>query len=259
MYVDVAAAIGAWRCPRQGQSRDPVGPQPPYEAAKWIDDAAPVEIVLRQQPHTGQRHRATGPPSIRASDPRRVSPQRYSSRQLSTQRPRVGRYLQSTSGADVDVSRGTCLAISAVVRGAVTISYRYAGGPAEFVGCRDGGHHDGRRRSVTEEGDMAAAANYRRGVSAATDPDPAVRLRPPLVAHLRQWVGTEQSELAVEYDGDQHRTDRATYVKDLRRAEIVERLGWINVSHRQGRSGDRRDPPEVRDAWARRENEKAWS
>jgi very-short-patch-repair endonuclease len=35
--------------------------------------------------------------------------------------------------------------------------------------------------------------------------------------------------VAVEYDGDQHRTDRRQYVKDIRRWEIVERLGWLVV------------------------------
>jgi very-short-patch-repair endonuclease len=32
--------------------------------------------------------------------------------------------------------------------------------------------------------------------------------------------------LAVEYDGDQHRTDRPQYVKDMRRIPRIERCGW---------------------------------
>jgi very-short-patch-repair endonuclease len=32
--------------------------------------------------------------------------------------------------------------------------------------------------------------------------------------------------VAVEYDGDQHRTDRRQYVMDIRRAQMLERLGW---------------------------------
>jgi very-short-patch-repair endonuclease len=35
--------------------------------------------------------------------------------------------------------------------------------------------------------------------------------------------------VGVEYDGDQHRTDRRQYVKDIRRIETLERLGWIVV------------------------------
>ena len=70
-----------------------------------------------------------------------------------------------------------------------------------------------------------------------------------LVAYLD--MGWEDSMVALEYDGDQHRTDRGQYVKDIRRAEMVDRLGWqvtkvINEDH----------PNEVirrtRDALARR-------
>lgn len=39
-------------------------------------------------------------------------------------------------------------------------------------------------------------------------------------------MGWEQPMVAVEYDGEQHRTDRRQYVKDIRRAEMVDRLGW---------------------------------
>jgi very-short-patch-repair endonuclease len=35
--------------------------------------------------------------------------------------------------------------------------------------------------------------------------------------------------IAVEYDGDQHRTDRWQYVKDIRRTAELERLGWIVI------------------------------
>lgn len=39
-------------------------------------------------------------------------------------------------------------------------------------------------------------------------------------------LGWEAPKVAVEYDGDQHRTDRRQYVKDIRRWEMVEDLGW---------------------------------
>lgn len=42
-------------------------------------------------------------------------------------------------------------------------------------------------------------------------------------------MGWEEHLVAVEYDGDQHRTDRRQYVKDIRRAEMLEELGWIVV------------------------------
>ncbi|MCV7088785.1 DUF559 domain-containing protein [Mycobacterium interjectum] len=42
-------------------------------------------------------------------------------------------------------------------------------------------------------------------------------------------MGWEEQLVAVEYDGDQHRTDRRQYVKDIRRQEALERMGWIVV------------------------------
>lgn len=42
-------------------------------------------------------------------------------------------------------------------------------------------------------------------------------------------LGWEEDMVAVEYDGDQHRTDRRQYIKDIRRTEMLERMGWIVV------------------------------
>ncbi|MCV7396976.1 type IV toxin-antitoxin system AbiEi family antitoxin [Mycobacterium paraseoulense] len=42
-------------------------------------------------------------------------------------------------------------------------------------------------------------------------------------------MGWEDIMVAVEYDGDQHRTSRYQYVKDIRRLEMLERYGWIVV------------------------------
>lgn len=39
-------------------------------------------------------------------------------------------------------------------------------------------------------------------------------------------MGWERQMVALEYDGDHHRADRGQYVKDIRRAETLERLGW---------------------------------
>ncbi|MBB3601431.1 hypothetical protein FHT40_001064 [Mycolicibacterium sp. BK556] len=39
-------------------------------------------------------------------------------------------------------------------------------------------------------------------------------------------MGYRDIQLAIEYDGDQHRSDRRQYVRDIRRLPAVERLGW---------------------------------
>ncbi len=45
--------------------------------------------------------------------------------------------------------------------------------------------------------------------------------------------------VAVEYDGDHHRLDRRQYLKDIRRLELLERLGWLVVRVVvEDRSGD---------------------
>lgn len=42
-------------------------------------------------------------------------------------------------------------------------------------------------------------------------------------------MGWEHLKLAVEYDGDHHRTDRRQFNKDIRRAEALTELGWVDV------------------------------
>jgi hypothetical protein len=42
-------------------------------------------------------------------------------------------------------------------------------------------------------------------------------------------MGWADVKVAVEYDGEQHRSDRRQYTWDVRRLELLERLGWIIV------------------------------
>jgi Protein of unknown function (DUF559) len=42
-------------------------------------------------------------------------------------------------------------------------------------------------------------------------------------------MGWEDVRVAVEYDGDQHRSSRYQYVKDIRRLEMLDRHGWFVV------------------------------
>ncbi|OBK10196.1 DUF559 domain-containing protein [Mycobacterium asiaticum] len=64
-------------------------------------------------------------------------------------------------------------------------------------------------------------------------------------------MGWPELKVAVEYDGEQHRTDQRQYKWDSRRREILERLGWIVV---RVLAGDRpaNIVRRVRDALARR-------
>lgn len=42
-------------------------------------------------------------------------------------------------------------------------------------------------------------------------------------------MGWERYKVAVEYDGDQHRSDRRQYVRDQNRLRRLERAGWIVI------------------------------
>lgn len=42
-------------------------------------------------------------------------------------------------------------------------------------------------------------------------------------------LGWEDIKVAVEYDGDHHRSIRSQYAKDIGRSEMLERYGWIVV------------------------------
>ncbi len=212
--------------------------------AKWIDDAAPVEIVWANN-HTPasvitRRERIDTDEMCEFPDGMLVaSPARTALD--------IGRYLQfDESVAHLDaLARATAVSSSEVL----ALSYRYAG--ARGVRCC--------RTAVTmmDAGAQSPKETWLRLlIIAAGFPRPQTQI--PLyeyghpVAHLD--MGWSAIRVAVEYDGDQHRTDRATYVKDLRRAEIVERLGWINVRIvKEDREID--VIARVRDAWARRERE----
>ncbi|KAA8957887.1 MAG: DUF559 domain-containing protein [Mycobacterium sp.] len=42
-------------------------------------------------------------------------------------------------------------------------------------------------------------------------------------------MGWEDTRVAVEYDGDQHRSDRSQHAWDVKRLEMLQRLGWIVI------------------------------
>ena len=42
-------------------------------------------------------------------------------------------------------------------------------------------------------------------------------------------MGWADLKVAVEYDGEQHRSDRRQYIWDVRRLQMLERLGWIVI------------------------------
>ena len=64
-------------------------------------------------------------------------------------------------------------------------------------------------------------------------------------------MGWRDIQLAVEYDGDQHRTDRPQYVKDAKRIPKIERRGWEVIRVLKEDHSDE-ILARVREAWLRR-------
>jgi hypothetical protein len=62
---------------------------------------------------------------------------------------------------------------------------------------------------------------------------PAPQTQIPVIAQYRTVavldMGWERFKVAVEYDGDQHRSSRRQYVRDVRRLKTLEACGWIVV------------------------------
>jgi very-short-patch-repair endonuclease len=60
---------------------------------------------------------------------------------------------------------------------------------------------------------------------------PRLTTQIPVFDHVeRRWyyvdMGWEDLKVGVEYEGDYHRTDRARYVKDIKKRDALTRLGW---------------------------------
>lgn len=182
--------------------------------AQWVDDAAPIEL-LWQRSHC--------PPGIIARAERFAADEVTTIRGLRVATPaRTGfdlaRHLPgSTAVAHLDdLARATRITRHDLV----TLVDRYP----KARGSK-------RARLLIDMMDAGAKSPkeswLRYVLISAGLPAPSTQIRVtdgPFVAYLD--MGWETAMVAVEYDGDHHRLDRSQYVKDVRRAEILDRLGW---------------------------------
>uniref|UniRef100_A0A5Q5CM21 DUF559 domain-containing protein n=1 Tax=Mycobacterium sp. (strain JLS) TaxID=164757 RepID=A0A5Q5CM21_MYCSJ len=73
---------------------------------------------------------------------------------------------------------------------------------------------------------MAAAAPHRHGYDSLTTQIPVFDHRGLIGV---SDMGCSELRIAVEYDGDYHRTNRRRYVMDQRKLRRLAALGWIVV------------------------------
>jgi len=185
--------------------------------AAWVDDDIPIELVARTRPQSG----------------------------LVLRRETLG---------DDEIARVDCMAATTVARTAFDLGRRLARG--EALARLDALM---RASPFSTEDVLLLEKRYRgaRGVcqlremlplvdgGAASPQETRLRLlfidaglpRPttqiPIVENRKLVrvvdMGWEEFMVVAEYDGDQHRTDRKQYVKDVRVLRKLERLGWIVI------------------------------
>lgn len=182
--------------------------------ATWVDETAPIELLWRNN-HC--------PPGIIARDERFAADEVATIRGLAVATPaRTGfdlsRHLNGTMALAHldDLARATRI----TRRDLIELLERYprARGAKRARPLID----------MMDAGSESPKESWLRLVLISAGlPPPTTQIRVshgPFVAYLDMGWATPM--VAVEYDGDHHRLDRNQYVKDIRRAEILERLGW---------------------------------
>jgi Protein of unknown function (DUF559) len=104
--------------------------------------------------------------------------------------------------------------------------------------------------------DSPKESQSRLVIVAAGLPEPVVQFEVWVDGVRRAVIDLAYPELkiAIEYEGDHHRTDAAQWAKDIRRQELLESLGWIVIRVTKGelRRGGRELVERVRRARERR-------
>ncbi|OBI43839.1 hypothetical protein A5707_04350 [Mycobacterium kyorinense] len=182
--------------------------------ARWVDEHAPVELLWRNNHY---------PPGTIVRDERFQADEVTSVRGLTVATPaRAGydlaRYLRRTMA----VAYLDALAHATGITQAdlTDLIHRYSGARGNK-----------RARPLISLMDAGAESPketwLRLLLIDAGLPRPKTQIRVSdgdAVAYLD--MGWEEPMVALEYDGDHHRTDRRQYVKDIRRAEMCGGLGW---------------------------------
>lgn len=212
--------------------------------AKWVDDAAPVEILWANN-HTpdgviARRERIDPDEIVDLGGMAVATPARTALD--------LGRHLLR----DPAVAHLDALAAATMVRASdvLVLARRYPGTKGVRL-CREA-------VDLMDCGSQSPKESWLRLLLIdAGFPRPQTQI--PVVEDLCDPfayldMGWEDMMIAVEYDGDHHRTDRTSYVWDERRLRRIRKLGWLHIKViAEDRRFDIID--RVRQAWAQRERE----
>jgi hypothetical protein len=183
--------------------------------SKWVDDDAPVELLWRNNHH---------PPGLI------VRNERFQQEDEVT--TVSGLTVATPARTGFDLARHLPKALALAHLDALARATRITMGDLMYLVDRyPGARGNKRARAAIDLMDAGAESpkeSWLRLLAInAGLPRPTTQIRVTdgqVVAYLD--MGWDEPMVALEYDGDHHRTDRRQYVKDIRRAEMVDRLGW---------------------------------
>jgi len=212
--------------------------------AKWVDEAAPVELLYanNRAPEgiVARRERIADDETCELFDMRVASPVRTALD--------LGRHLRPESAV---IHLDALAAATGITEPDVLgLTQRYAGTKGVRM-CREA-------VALMDGGAQSPKESWLRLLLTRSGFPPLQTQIPLLDRHGHRFayldMGWPERRIAVEYDGDHHRTDRAQYAWDVQRLRLVTQLGWMHVRViAEDRPYDIVD--RVRRAWAHRERE----
>ncbi|TDO07902.1 hypothetical protein EV580_5471 [Mycobacterium sp. BK086] len=186
---------------------------------KWISDDTPVELIHHNaRPPSGvvTRRSLLHDDEVQLLDGRRVTTPARTGFDIG----RRGRLSSGVARLDA-LARATKLRAEEVA--AVAARHPGARGLRQLESALD----------LIDRGAESPQESYLRlvlirgGLPRPTTQVPVYAEDGTVVAYLD--MGWPELMVGVEYDGDHHRTDRRQYVRDARRKDLVEELGWLMV------------------------------
>lgn len=186
--------------------------------AKWIDDGAPIELIW--------------------SNGRPPAGIRVAKEQLAADEAALRAGLRVTTAARTayDIGRRGALNEAVARLDALGSATAFSAQAVEELAAKHPGARGVRQlRSALELYDAGAQSPQetwlRLLVIDAGFPPPRTQIPVRVSGRIKYYLdmGWEDVKIAVEYDGDHHRIDRAQFKRDILRLEELADLGWIVI------------------------------